>query len=78
MQQRLKKQLLIYLITLVVLAIIQHPDLLISPLGRISNLPKAVVYGMGSFHPFIFAFIAYLFISLITFIFSLIKKIFTV
>jgi hypothetical protein len=76
--QQLKKQLFIYLAVLVVLALIQHPDLFIAPIDRIGDLPKAVVYGMGAFHPFIFAFIAYLFFALITYLFSLIKRVFTV
>lgn len=74
----LKKQLLIYCAVLVVLALIQHPDLLISPLDRFSKLPNAIVYGMGAFHPFIFAFFGYLCVTLLGFVFSLIKKLFIV
>ncbi len=78
MKQGLKKHLLIYLAVLVVLALIQHPDLLIHPIDRISHLPGAVVYGMGPFHPFIFALFGYGIVMVITLIFSLFKKLFTV
>lgn len=78
MKQGIKKQLLIYGIVFVVMAVIQHPDLLINPVDRISDLPKAVVYGMGPLHPFIFALIGYAFVALIGLIFSLLKKLFTV
>lgn len=78
MNQAIKKHLLIYFSVLVVLALIQHPDLLIHPIDRISHLPGAVVYGMGPLHPFIFALIGYAIVMVITFIFSLIKKLFTV
>jgi hypothetical protein len=78
MKQGIKKHLLIYFTVLVVLALIQHPDLLIHPIDRISHLPSAVAYGMGAFHPFIFALIGYGIVMFFTFIFSLIKKIFTV
>lgn len=64
----MKKELIIYIIVLFILAIIQHPDLLTSPSERISKLPEAVVYGMGSIHPFIFAFIGYVFVGIVRFI----------
>lgn len=78
MKQGIKKQLLIYGIVFVAMSVIQHPDLLINPIERISHLHKAVVYGMGPLHPFIFALIGYAFVSLIGFLFSLLKKLFTV
>jgi len=78
MSQGIKKHLLIYFAVLIVLALIQHPDLMIHPIDRISHLPRAAVYGMGALHPFIFALIGYGIVMVITFIFSLFKKLFTV
>ena len=78
MSQGMKKHLLIYFSVLIVLALIQHPDLLIHPIDRISHLPGATAYGMGPLHPFIFALIGYGIVMLISMIFSLFKKLFTV
>ena len=78
MSQGIKKHLIIYFSVLIVLALIQHPDLMIHPFDRISHLPKAVVYGMGPLHPFIFALFGYGIVMVITLIFSLFKKLFTV
>lgn len=60
----MKKEIGIYLIILLLLAIIQHPDILINPSERILNLSNAIVYGMGAIHPFVFAFVGYIIIGI--------------
>ncbi len=56
----MKKELVIYGIVLVVLALVLHPDLLTSPIERFSELPHAGAYGIGALHPLVFALVGYL------------------
>lgn len=69
---RLQKELIIFFAILLILAFIQHPDLL----NRFSRLPDAVVYGMGAFHPLAFALIGYVVIGIFRLIAAGIQKIF--
>lgn len=72
----MKKELLIFLIVFVILALIQHPDLLTSPLTRLSDLPTAGAYGLGSVHPLVFALVGYLLLWIVRLVIRGIKKIF--
>ena len=72
----MKKEILIYLTLFLILAIAQHPDLLSSPIERLSNLPTAGAYGVGSIHPIIFSLIAYLLLWIFRGIFRVIKSFF--
>ena len=51
----LKRELLYYLLTLLVLALIMHIDLLSDPSARLTMMQEKENY----FHPFIYAFIIY-------------------
>jgi len=70
----LKKEVLIYLVTLLILALIMHIDLLSDPLARLSTMHEKGNY----FHPFIYSFIIYAVIlilrKIIDFIMGLFEK----
>ena len=51
----IKKEALIYLITLLTLALIMHIDLLSDPLSRLSTMQEKGNYS----HPFLYSFIVY-------------------
>ena len=51
----IKKELLIYLATLLILALIMHSDLLSDPLSRLGLMQDKGNY----FHPFLYSFIVY-------------------
>ena len=51
----LKKELLIYLLTLLALALIMHIDLLSDPFARLQTMQEKGNYT----HPFLYAFIVY-------------------
>ncbi len=72
----MKKELLIYITLFLILAIAQHPDLLSSPLERLSQLPTAGAYGVGFVHPIVFSLIAYLLLWIFRGIFRVIKSFF--
>jgi hypothetical protein len=72
----MKREIFIFLFIFLFLSVIQHPDFLTSPLQRVTNLPKADAYGLGSIHPFIFSFIIYLVLYLVRLIVRGLKKIF--
>jgi len=56
----MKKELIIFTVVLLLLALVQHPDILTSPIGRLKELPSSGAYGLGAFHPIIFALAGYL------------------
>ena len=57
----LKKETLYFLVILVVLALIKHPDLLSSPLIRLDLMLNA----KDSIHPFLWSFVVYFVILLL-------------
>ncbi len=67
MQKTLIREMAIYAILLVVLALMMHPDLLFNPTERISLMQERKNY----FHPLIYTFILY---SLFFFIRLVVKK----
>lgn len=72
----MKKELLIFIIVFIVLALIQHPDLLSSPLTRLSELPTAGAYGLGAVHPLVFALVGYLLLWIVRLVIRGVKKLF--
>ena len=56
----MKKELLIYMVIFIILALALHPDLLTSPVERFYELPNSGAYGIGAFHPLVFALLGYL------------------
>ena len=56
----MKKEFLIFSVTLVVLALGMHPDFFTTPLQRLENLPTSGAYGLGALHPLVFAVVGYL------------------
>jgi hypothetical protein len=55
LKQALKKEILYYLLTLIILALIMHIDLLNSPLARLELMQQKENY----LHPFLYSFIIY-------------------
>lgn len=51
----IKKEALIYLITLLILALIMHIDLLSDPMSRLTTMHEKGNY----FHPFLYSFVIY-------------------
>jgi uncharacterized integral membrane protein len=69
----LKKELLIYIIILVIAAVSMHPDLLNEPSHRFSQMQS-----MGNYsHPFIYSFVLYMIVGILRVITAFIKKLFT-
>ena len=70
----IKKEALIYLATLLILALIMHIDLLSDPLSRLNIMQEKENY----FHPFLYSFIIYAVIfilrKIIDFIMGLFEK----
>jgi len=70
----IKKEILIYLATLLILALIMHIDLLSDPFSRLSSMQEKGNY----FHPFLYSFIIYAVIlilrKIIDFIMGLFEK----
>ena len=54
-KQVIKKELLYYLLTLLVLALVMHSDLLNNPLARLETMDEKGNY----FHPFLYSFFIY-------------------
>ena len=54
-KQVLKKELLIYLLTLLALALIMHIDLLSDPFARLQTMQEKENYT----HPFLYSFVVY-------------------
>jgi len=73
----MKKEIIIFIIVFIILALGQHPDLLSTPLERLSQLPTAGAYGIGAVHPIIFSFIGYLIVGVFRLIYKGIVKLFT-
>ena len=73
-KQAMKKETLIYLVTLLILALIMHIDLLSDPSSRLSIMQEKGNY----FHPFLYSFIIYAIIfilrKMIDFIMGLFEK----
>lgn len=66
MIKKIRKELLIYLALLVVLALFQHPDLLSSPLTRLNFMLNRQNY----FHPLLWTFIVYILIGFVRLVIS--------
>lgn len=69
MMKKIRNELFYYIVMVVVLAFIWHPDLFTSPLQR---LDKMLTYG-NYLHPFLFALGVYLFIGVFRAIYSFIN-----
>jgi hypothetical protein len=67
----MRKELLIYLLTVAVSALLVHPDLLSTPLTRLEMMTDRANY----YHPFLFGLGVYLIIGIIRLIIAGIKKI---
>ena len=67
----MKKELLIYLLTVVISALMIHPDLLSTPLARLEMMTDRANY----YHPFLFGLGIYLVIGVIRLIVIGLKKI---
>lgn len=67
----MKKELLIYLLTVVVSALVMHPDLFSTPLARFEMMANRANY----YHPFLFGLGVYLIIGIVRLIFAGLKKI---
>jgi hypothetical protein len=64
--KKLLKEFIVYLLSLIVVAIIQHPDILSDPLTRLIRLEESTVYGMSGFiHPLVFGFVGYLLVGIV-------------
>ena len=72
----MKKELIIFSVVLILFALVQHPDILTAPIERLKALPTSGAYGIGAFHPIIFAMVGYLFIAVLRGIYKGISKIF--
>jgi hypothetical protein len=58
---RVKKELITYLIVLVIMALgMHHKEWLSHPIEHILALPQAGAYGIGPIHPLVFSLIGYL------------------
>ena len=68
----IKKELTIYFVILFLLAIVQHSDLLTSPLHRFEDMQSLGNY----FHPFLWGGVVYIFILIVRMIIKFILKIF--
>jgi len=60
-KKALIKEILYYFLTLLILALIMHIDLLSDPLARVSMMQEKENY----FHPFIYAFVIYIVIFIV-------------
>ncbi len=72
----MKKEIIIFLSIFLILSLVQHPDFLSSPVDRITQLPKAAAYGLGVFHPIVFALIPYVIILIIRALLKKVKQLF--
>lgn len=72
----MKKEIIIFISILLILAILQHTDLLTAPIERFQKLPESGAYGLGAMHPLVFALAGYVAIGIIRLIYRGIKKIF--
>jgi hypothetical protein len=72
----MKKEIIIYFIILLILAFIQHTDLLTAPIERFQELPESGAYGLGAAHPLIFALIGYFALGILRLLYKGIKKAF--
>ena len=61
LKKALIKEILYYFLTLLVLALIMHIDLLSDPLGRVAIMQEKENYS----HPFIYAFVVYIIIFIV-------------
>ena len=64
----IRKEVLYYLAILILLALVQHPDLLSSPLERITTMKELSNYA----HPFLYTFGAYIIIGIFRIVIKLI------
>jgi len=70
MLQKIIKEFIYYTITLVVLALVQHQDLLQTPMKRFEDMQS-----MGNYlHPFIWALFVYLLIASFRWLFGIVMK----
>jgi len=71
----LKKELLIFVVIIIVLTIIFHyKELLEYPIQHIKNFPNSGAYGLGIFHPLIFGAFVYIILLIPRAIFKLFKR----
>jgi len=72
----MKKEIAIFLIILIILAFIQHTDLLEHPIERFQQLPESGAYGLGAAHPLVFALLGYVILGILRLLYRGVKKIF--
>jgi hypothetical protein len=72
----MKKELSIFLILFLVLALGMHPDFFTHPLKRISELPQAGAYGLGAIHPLVFGLIGYVVLWIFRGLYRITKRVF--
>jgi len=72
----MKKELIIFFTILLILTFVQHTDILTAPMERIKALPTSGAYGLGAFHPAVFALMGYLALWVFRVIFRGIMKLF--
>lgn len=71
----MKKQLLLFIGVFLFLAIGMHfQEWLSHPVEHLMALPSAGAYGLGMFHPLVFALLGYLVVILVLALSRLIKK----
>lgn len=72
----MKKELTLFLILFIVLAVGMHPDFFTSPVERVMNLSTSGAYGLGAMHPLIFTVAAYVVVGLLRLIWKGFSKLF--
>jgi hypothetical protein len=55
-----KKELIVFLVVLLILTFVQHTDILSTPIERIIALPTSGAYGLGAVHPLVFTLAGYI------------------
>ena len=72
---KLKKEALIFICILIVLAIgVHHKEFIENPIEHIIKLPSAGAYGLGALHPIIFTAFVYILGFIPRFLIKIIKK----
>jgi len=72
MQRIMIREVAIYAILLVTLALLMHPDLLSNPIERLSVMQERANY----IHPLVYAFVIYFFLLIVRFVVKKIARLF--
>ncbi|WP_152019122.1 hypothetical protein [Aliarcobacter butzleri] len=71
----MKKELIIFIVILIVLTMTMHYKELINyPLTHLKNFPNSSAYGFGIFHPLVFTNIIYIVLSIPRLVIKLFKR----